>query len=193
MADAAFGTSMGSHLGELYKSQSPDAIEATPAQNEWVKLAWGGPETGKPLLLASNDQPVTVAAATEKAWVKPELRTPPDGPPGVLSSLDGIPFSEVTVQGTVAKILPDNPNGLQHEQFLVALPDGKDIFVAHDLTMAPRVPLTVGESIEMKGEWIPEPETHGGVSTIGVVHWTHHTDTPQHESGWIQAGGQTYQ
>jgi hypothetical protein len=120
--------------------------------------------------------------------------------PGVLTKLEGVtnaPKTEVTVQAKVDKILPDfdNPrNGLVHEQFLIKMSDGTDVFVAHDLNYAPRVPLQVGEDIKLKGEWIPTNENHGGVDTIGVLHWTHHSeDEHRHQSGYIEAGGQHYE
>lgn len=120
--------------------------------------------------------------------------------PGVLTTLEGVsnaPKTEVTVQAKVDKILPDfnNPrNGLVHEQFLIKMADGTDVFVAHDLNYAPRVPLQVGEDIKLKGEWIPTNENHAGVDTIGVLHWTHHSeDERKHQSGYIEAGGQHYE
>lgn len=122
--------------------------------------------------------------------------------PGVLTKLDGVTNAlktEVTVQAKVAKVLPDfhNPrNGLTHEEFIIEMADGTDVYVAHDLNYAPRVPLTAGDDIKIKGEWIPKPghENHGGLETIGVLHWTHHSeDENRHPSGYIEAGGKHYE
>jgi hypothetical protein len=117
----------------------------------------------------------------------------------VLTKLDGVtnaPKTEVTVDAHVAKMLPDNNNprnGLSHEQFIIEMADGTDVFVAHDLNYAPRVPLRVGEEVEIKGEWIPQPQNKFGVDTIGVLHWTHESeDEHKHPSGYIEADGVKY-
>lgn len=120
----------------------------------------------------------------------------------VLTNFKDIPVqqlkTEVTAQVTVTQLLPDfdNPrNGLKHEQFIVQTDDGQKEFVAHDLNYADRVPLTVGEQIKLRGEWIPTPdgENHGGTETIGVLHWTHHSESEaKHPSGYIEADGHRY-
>ena len=122
--------------------------------------------------------------------------------PGVQTKLAGLtdaPKTEVTVDAKVSQVLPDffNPrNGLKHEQFVLQLEDGTNVFVAHDLNFAPRVPVNVGDELELKGEWIPTPdhENHGGTETIGVLHWTHHSESEaKHPSGYIELNGQKYQ
>jgi hypothetical protein len=119
----------------------------------------------------------------------------PEGPPGILTSLDGVPKSEVTVTGKISKVLPDDTKGLPHQQFLVELPNGKNIFVANDTTYGTAVPdLAVGQPITIKGEWIPQPGSKAGVETQGVLHWTHKGDGPGlHQGGYIDYGGNRYQ
>lgn len=117
-----------------------------------------------------------------------------DGPPGVLTSLEGVPRSEVTVAGSVSKLLPQDTQGLPHQRFLIQLSDGSNIFVANDTHYGTEVPgLQVGNPITIKGEWIPEPGNWGGTDTAGVLHWTHKGDAgSSHPGGWIEYGGNHY-
>lgn len=93
--------------------------------------------------------------------------------------------TEVTVQGRVVGLLPDgNGSDGPHQRFQLDLGSGVVVEVDHNLTLAPRVPLTVGESITVHGEFAPDPGHP-------VIHYTHHA-TGRHEGGWIEAGGTTY-
>jgi len=93
--------------------------------------------------------------------------------------------AEVTVQGIVVAVLPDgNGSDGPHQRFRLDLGDGVVVEVDHNLTLAPRVPLHDGETVEVHGEFAPDPGHP-------VIHYTHHA-TGRHEGGWIQAGGQTY-
>jgi hypothetical protein len=93
---------------------------------------------------------------------------------------------EVTVEAPVAKLLRDDTEGIPHQRFLLQLANGTTVLIAHDTAMAPYVPLHPGDWVRIHGEYI---WTDRG----GVIHWTHHTDTPRHEGGWIQYNGQIYQ
>lgn len=93
---------------------------------------------------------------------------------------------EVTFQAPVKKLLPDDVEGLPHQRFLLNLSNGTTVLVAHDTKMAPRVPIEAGDIVTIHGEYIWNEKG-------GVVHWTHHSDTPRHEGGWIDFGGQRYQ
>jgi len=93
---------------------------------------------------------------------------------------------EVTVEAPVYKTLRDDTEGLPHQRFLLNLVNGTTVLIAHDTRMAPRVPLGRGDWVRIHGEFI---WTEQG----GVIHWTHHTDTPRHEGGWIDYNGQRYQ
>jgi len=93
---------------------------------------------------------------------------------------------EITVQAPVKKLLPDDTRGLPHQKFLIRLSNGTTILIAHDTKMAPRVPLSPGDSPTIHGEYIWNDRG-------GLIHWTHHTDTPRHEGGWIDFNGVRYQ
>jgi len=92
---------------------------------------------------------------------------------------------EVTVIARVKKLLPDDNRGLQHQKFLLVLTNGTTILVANDLTYGERVPVAPGDLVTVHGEYIWN-------RLGGLIHWTHRSDTPRHESGWIEFKGQTY-
>ena len=93
---------------------------------------------------------------------------------------------EVTVEAPVYKTLRDDTEGIPHQRFLIGLSNGTTVLIAHDTNMAPRVPLHSGDWVRIHGEFI---WTERG----GVIHWTHHTDTPRHVGGWIDYNGRRYQ
>jgi len=93
---------------------------------------------------------------------------------------------EVTVVARVKKLLPDDTRGLQHQKFLLILTNGTTILVANDLTYGQRVPIEPGDVVKVHGEYVWN-------RLGGLVHWTHRSDTPRHESGWIEFNGKLYQ
>lgn len=106
---------------------------------------------------------------------------------GVLEAQrDHLRHVEVTVTAPVYKLLRDDNQGIPHQRFLIKLANGSTVLIAHDTNMAPKVPLSPGCLIRIHGEYI---WTDRG----GVIHWTHHTDTPRHTGGWIDCNGQRYQ
>src|SRR5688572_17802589 len=88
----------------------------------------------------------------------------------------------VTARGTVARLLPDDRRGSPHQRFLVELGNGQTLLVAHNLELASRVPLAVGEAIEVRGEY----EWNG---RGGVLHWTHDDPDGRRGGGWIRHRG----
>jgi hypothetical protein len=93
----------------------------------------------------------------------------------------------VTGQGRVSRILGDDSLGDRHQRFILELPSGQTVLVAHNIDLAPRVEsLGVGDSVAFHGEY--EWNDKGG-----IVHWTHHDPQGQHEAGWIRHGGRVYE
>jgi hypothetical protein len=94
---------------------------------------------------------------------------------------------QVQASGVVDKILSDDNEGSRHQRFIVKLPSGHTVLIAHNIDLASRVsPLSVGDQIEFSGEY--EWNNEGG-----VVHWTHRDPGGKHTAGWIRHADQTYQ
>lgn len=98
----------------------------------------------------------------------------------------GLRNVEVTVTAQIYKVLRDDTVGLPHQRFLIRLVNGTTVLVAHNTAMAPRVPLRPGDIVRIHGEYIWNEKG-------GVIHWTHHSDTPRHEGGWIDWMGQRFE
>ncbi|MES2365377.1 MAG: DUF3465 domain-containing protein [Pseudomonadota bacterium] len=94
---------------------------------------------------------------------------------------------QVSGQGVVIKLLPDDNSGSRHQRFIVKLANGQTLLVAHNIDLAARVEhLSEGDSIMFNGQY--EWNAKGG-----VLHWTHRDPGWSHPSGWLQHQGQTYQ
>lgn len=92
----------------------------------------------------------------------------------------------VQVSGEVARALMDDNQGSRHQRFVLELPSGHTVLVAHNLDLARRVPLGRGDRVEVKGEY--EWNARGG-----VLHWTHRDPQRRREGGWIKHFGDTYE
>lgn len=92
----------------------------------------------------------------------------------------------VTITTRVKRMLPEDRKGRAHEKFLLGLQDGSTVLVAHSIDSAPYVPVQPGDIVTIHGEYIWNAKG-------GLIHWTHHTDSPRHEGGWIDFNGQRYQ
>jgi hypothetical protein len=93
---------------------------------------------------------------------------------------------QVKGSGRVTKLLSDDVDGDKHQKFILALSSGQTLLFAHNIDLAPRVPVKVGDSIEFYGEY--EWNSQGG-----VIHWTHKDPDGSHEDGWIKLNGKIYQ
>ena len=96
--------------------------------------------------------------------------------------------SEVIVEftGRVTRMLADDLEEPRHQRFIVALPSGHTLLVAHNIDLAPYVPVQPDDTVEIKGqyEWGEEG---------GVIHWTHHDPKGWREGGWIRVDGRKYE
>ena len=93
---------------------------------------------------------------------------------------------EVEAGGRVLRVLSDDREGSPHERFLVRVEGGTSVLVAHNLDLAPRVPVAPGDSIELRGEYEWNPKG-------GVIHWTHRDPSGRHAAGWIRNRDRLYQ
>jgi hypothetical protein len=92
----------------------------------------------------------------------------------------------VEVPARVVKALPDDEHPPRHQRFLVRVADLPTILVAHNVDLAPRVPIVVDDEIEIRGEF--EWNDKGG-----VLHWTHRDPQGRKPGGWIRRRGVAYE
>lgn len=95
--------------------------------------------------------------------------------------------TQVTGEGVVMKILPDDNEGSRHQRFILRISTGQTLLVAHNIDLAPRLSsLKTGDSVSFHGvyEWNPKG---------GVIHWTHRDPSGHRESGWLRHAGKTYE
>lgn len=97
-------------------------------------------------------------------------------------------LSDVQVMGTgsVIKLLADDNQGSRHQKFLVRINSEQTLLFAHNIDLAPRVPIKTGDEVSFYGEYVYNPKG-------GIIHWTHHAPQGDHEAGWIMLNGQKYQ
>ena len=88
-------------------------------------------------------------------------------------------------EGTVERLLRDDLEGSRHQQWILRIRSGLTLKFAHNIDLAPRVPLDQGDTIRFRGRY--EYTDKGG-----TVHWTHH-DPSRIEGGWIEHGGRRYE
>ena len=90
----------------------------------------------------------------------------------------------VEFDAEVIRLLPDDNTGSRHQKFIVEY-DLHTILIAHNIDLALRVPVVVGDQLTIKGEY--EWTKRGG-----VVHWTHHDPQNRHAGGWIERDGKKF-
>lgn len=92
---------------------------------------------------------------------------------------------ELTCAGRIERLLPDDDDGSAHQRFIVNVAAEQTVLVAHNLELAPRIPLALGDSVTVRGvyEWNEKG---------GVLHWTHDDPQGRRDGGWILHEGETY-
>ncbi|HEX2138437.1 MAG TPA: DUF3465 domain-containing protein [Woeseiaceae bacterium] len=81
--------------------------------------------------------------------------------------------------GVVRRLLPDDDDGARHQRFVLDLRNGQTVLLAHNLDLAQRVPLGLGDRVRFRGvyEWN---------DLGGLVHWTHHDPLGIEEGGFVR-------
>lgn len=92
----------------------------------------------------------------------------------------------VTCTLPVKKMLRPDNKGERHEKFLLKASNGTSILVAHNVSRAPVVPISAGDVVTVRGEYIWNAKG-------GLIHWTHRSDSPKHPGGFIEFHGQRYE
>jgi hypothetical protein len=72
-----------------------------------------------------------------------------------------------------------------HEAFDAQTSSGP-VEIVDNVSIAPRVPVQPGDSIDVRGEMVHD------AGKPPVVHWTHHDPQGTHPDGFIRYHGRTY-
>lgn len=105
-----------------------------------------------------------------------------------LAAYNGTRPAEVTFDATVAsrpRFFYGSRTHAEHEAFEVATRAGS-LEIVDNVAIAPRVPVSPGDRIEVRGELVHDP------GRGAIVHWTHRDPAGKHPDGFIQFRGQTY-
>lgn len=80
----------------------------------------------------------------------------------------------------------DDNDDSRHQRFIVDIGDRQTLLIAHNLDLASRVPVGLGDRVVVRGmyEWN---------DLGGLVHWTHHDPLGIEDGGWIRFGRRTYE
>lgn len=93
---------------------------------------------------------------------------------------------QVSGRGKVVKLLADDTQGARHQKFLVRINPQQTLLFAHNIDLANKIPLQVGDEITFSGEYVYNPKG-------GIMHWTHLDPHGHHPSGWVMLHGNKYQ
>lgn len=93
--------------------------------------------------------------------------------------------SWVEDSGFVKRLIPDDNDGSRHQRFILQLPDRRTVLIAHNIDLADRVPVAVGDRVRFRGlfEWN---------DLGGLVHWTHGDPMGNEAGGWVRYRNRTY-
>ena len=86
----------------------------------------------------------------------------------------------------VVKVLRDDLDGDRHQKFLLRISNDDRVLVAHNIDLAPRVPLRAGDLVSYRGKYVWSEKG-------GVLHWTHHDPRRPGKGGWLRHEGKVYE
>lgn len=87
--------------------------------------------------------------------------------------------------GLVRRLITDDNDGARHQRFILDMRNGQSLLMAHNIDLAERVPVGLGDRIRFRGmyEWN---------ELGGLVHWTHHDPLGIEDGGYIRYRGKVY-
>lgn len=80
--------------------------------------------------------------------------------------------------GIVVRVLRDDDEGSRHQRFILDMRNGQSLLIAHNIDLAKRVPVGMGDRINFRGmyEWN---------DLGGLIHWTHDDPMGIEQGGYI--------
>jgi hypothetical protein len=87
--------------------------------------------------------------------------------------------------GFVRRLLSDDDDGSRHQRFIVQRKNGDTLLIAHNIDLARRIPLGMGDRVHFRGmyEWN---------DLGGLVHWTHHDPQGMEDGGYVRYRTKSY-
>ena len=61
---------------------------------------------------------------------------------------------QVSGHGVVTKLLPDDQKGARHQKFLVRINTEQTLLFAHNIDLAERLPVKMGDAVSFNGEYV---------------------------------------
>jgi len=91
----------------------------------------------------------------------------------------------IEVTGFVTRLLSDDNDGSRHQRFILSIGDRRTLLVAHNLDLAKRIPLGMGDRVRVRGmyEWN---------DLGGLIHWTHHDPQGIEDGGYVRYRRRNY-
>ncbi|MGB5511232.1 MAG: DUF3465 domain-containing protein [Woeseiaceae bacterium] len=91
----------------------------------------------------------------------------------------------VEVRGFVNRLLSDDDDGSRHQRFILDIGARRTLLVAHNIDLAERVPLGMGDRVHVRGmyEWN---------DLGGLMHWTHHDPLGVEAGGYVRYRNNLY-
>jgi hypothetical protein len=88
--------------------------------------------------------------------------------------------------GFVRRLLSDDNDGSRHQRFILDMRDGQTLLIAHNIDLARRVPVGLGDRVRFRGmyEWN---------ELGGLIHWTHLDPHGVEDGGYIRYRTKTYE
>ena len=79
----------------------------------------------------------------------------------------------------MTRLIADDNEGSRHQRFILRLGGGQTLLIAHNIDLAKRVPVGVGDRVRFRGvyEWN---------DVGGLVHWTHEDPLGVEDGGWVR-------
>ena len=80
--------------------------------------------------------------------------------------------------GIIQRMLHDDDEGSRHQRFILDMHNGQSLLIAHNIDLAKRVPVGMGDRIKFRGmyEWN---------DMGGLIHWTHDDPMGSEQGGYI--------